>query len=120
LYYPYEEKFNSKNFAKCPLILIEKALEVARQRDLELAAMAAHPTASLGVSVLRIAGAKNPKTQHFNPYAAQIYEDYAKKLIPQEAAKCFLNLIREGKIPSWAVKFVDIELIKAAAHEIKP
>ncbi len=97
------------------MILIEQALQVAHQRQLELASISASPIASVGVAMMAIAGGK-AKEEWFNPYSARLYEQEAKQICTQQAAKLFLELSKAGKLPSWAISHVNLELIQAAAR----
>jgi len=114
LLYPQEEIFSADNFSRCPLILIEQALEVATQRQLELSAAQAVPLASVGISMLGIAGIKGEE-DWFNPFSAALFEQEAQKICSPNAAWLFLELGRLGKLPSWVASYCDLKLIQAAA-----
>lgn len=113
--YPNDERFNKDNFAKCSLLLIEQALQSAVQRQLEQAAMNAAPIAAVGTIIAAATGAKL-EPSFFNPFEAALYEKSAKQACDIEAARAFLQMAKEGLLPSWAINRVDINLIKAAAN----
>lgn len=96
------------------MILIEQALQIAHQRQLELAAIEASPIANVGVAMMSIAGGK-AKEEWFNPYSTKLYEQEAKRTCNPDSAKLFLKLAASGKLPSWAISHVNLELIQAAA-----
>jgi len=61
-------------------------------------------------------GAKDAKPRDFNNAAQQLYALEAMDKISPAAAKTFVRLLDEQKIPGWALSFIDLDLIRAAAH----
>jgi hypothetical protein len=76
--------------------------------------MNAAPIAAVGTIIAAATGAKL-EPSFFNPFEAALYEKSAKQLCDVGAARTFLELARDGLLPSWAITRVDISLIKAAA-----
>lgn len=70
--------------------------------------MIAIPIANLGIATISAQGTKNAQPEWFNPYP-KILEDFDNQdsKIPDHVTQTFMELSREGKIPSWALGFVE-------------
>lgn len=63
-------------------------------------------------------GAKSAQEEWFNPYQKILDIRKAKEIIPEEAAKTFLELYKVNCIPNWVMVTLsndDIELLKNAS-----
>lgn len=96
--------------------MIEQALAAAAQRQLEQQAAMATPVTALGMLVGSAVGAKNIDAAWFNPFERAIYVQDAVTICNPDDAKLFLDLTHSGKVPSWTLKYVDIDLIRASAN----
>ncbi|MEM8602627.1 MAG: hypothetical protein AAGF24_02165 [Cyanobacteria bacterium P01_H01_bin.121] len=81
--------------------------------------MAARDAAPVAELTYQFVGAFTPKgkrlrAQDFNRYEAAKIRIEARQAIPQRSAKVFMRLWREGRVPSWATEFVDLNFIEAA------
>lgn len=97
-------------------MLIEQALETAEQMELERLYKESVPVAYVGQAIAMANGWKDAPTSYFNPYEATLIKQQAKRIVPMAAARLFLRLLKEKKVPSWAVSAVDLELIRHAAE----
>lgn len=110
LYFPNETRFNADNFAYQPLILIFQALRAIDKHLLENANQNAIPIAGLGVATLSSQGVKNPKIEWFNPYPKMLESfDETAIQIPNHVSETFSQLSREGKVPSWATNYLEMD-----------
>lgn len=108
--------FDERNFKNCPLRVVEGALRALHESEIDRANLAAIPVSLLGVVLCKIQGERKAKPEWFNPFGELILEREAKERIDGEAARTFMELAREGKIPSWAVSFLDVSMIRLAAR----
>lgn len=113
--YPTVEQFRAERFLDCPVALIEKALTVHQQQELQRMNLNAAPIALLGVYLLSAQGAKNPQTRWINPFERMIAKSEAKDTIEPELAQFFLAQTKAGKVPGWAIEQVDVDKIRLAA-----
>lgn len=113
--YPNEPYFTVDGFGDCPLSFVEKYLNALDRRNLEHAELHARPISYVGHYMAASKGAKDLDPDHFNTFAKTLYQQDAKSEIPVEAARLFLDLSGQKKIPAWAIAAVDIPLIRAAA-----
>lgn len=113
--YPHDRRFSAEQFGRCPLLLIEEALEAANQRELEQASIAATPIALLGVHLLAAQGAKDPRVEWINPFQGILAEQGAKESIDPAVARTFLALSSEGAVPGWVLEIADVEMLRLAA-----
>lgn len=99
--------------------LIEDALRLIHEWELERLDENAIPLASLGVLVAAIAGADNPETYRdsINPYGLLLKKRRATQLIDPAVAKLTLELNTKGVIPSWARGAIDWDLLRLAAED---
>jgi len=110
LYFPNDARFNADNFAYQPLVLIFQALRAIDKHLLENANQNAIPIAGLGVATLSSQGVKNPKIEWFNPYSKMLQSfDESVTQIPDYVSDTFSQLSREGKVPSWATNYLEID-----------
>jgi hypothetical protein len=58
---------------------------------------------------------KDAQPRLFNPAANQLYHAQAQQQIPRRSARLFLELLKDGELPSWVPQVADLALIKAAA-----
>ncbi|MBW4648909.1 MAG: hypothetical protein KME06_09425 [Kastovskya adunca ATA6-11-RM4] len=77
--------------------------------------MQATPVAQAALAICALKGAKKVKSSMFNPYGQALYEQMCKELISPAAARTFLKLAKEAKIPTWVTGYLDIEQIQSAA-----
>lgn len=117
LEYPNEPWFRDSRFGDCPVVFVEQALEAIRERDWRKADFHATPIAAVGQWIAASKGLKDPSPTLFNPYAELLYRQYAKATMGEEVARTFLNLSSKNQVPTWVLDVVDIQLIRAAAHE---
>lgn len=113
--YPHDRRFSADEFGRCPLLLIEEALEAANQRELEQASIAATPIALLGVHLLAAQGATDPRVEWINPFQGILAEQGAKEAIDPAVARSFLQLSSEGAVPGWVLEIADVEQLRLAA-----
>ena len=66
---------------------------------------------------MRANGAKSATLLDCNPYRRALMITEAKQEIPEEAARVALDLMRDGKVPTWALDTMkpEMEAIKLAA-----
>lgn len=117
--FPHEVAFSRGNFAKCPLWLIEQALEQANCQELERAQIVSAATARLGVMVAQHYGSKHAETRHFNEAEAILFHQKAIAEIKPEHAAAFMALHKAGRVPEWVVDNVDVDLIRSSAMAAK-
>ena len=87
--------------------------------DLELEARDAEPVAILAALTANVNRGKNSKAYapaDFNPASRQLFALEARELVGQKAARIFLDLLGDEKVPGWVPGLVDMEIIKAAAQ----
>lgn len=115
--YPNESQFNENNFGFCPIIAILKALEIARNRDLEIANLRAVPLAEIGIAMSAIGGAKNPQRDWFNPFGVAIKRQDLKKRIDKEVAEICWELFNSNQMPTWVGEQIDIEAMRIVSSD---
>ena len=115
--YPGNRRFDDDNFGNCPLLLVESALEAIADRELQHYSALALPIALIGAHWQASKGAKDPSTETFNPYGRQLRKQAAKAQISPTAARTFLQLSKDRKLPPWVVTVVNIEQIRIAAED---
>lgn len=109
-YFPNDARFNADNFAYQPLTFVFQALRAIDKHLLENANQSAIPIAGLGVATLSSQGVKNPKIEWFNPYAKMLESfDEMDAGIPGYVSETFSQLSKEGKVPSWATNYLEID-----------
>lgn len=92
--------------------MIEAALSAAQAAELRQANLAAIP-ASLGFTyLLKQGGAKHAKPSWINPYPREIERQHLARIVDPVAARIFLRLLKEGKVPTWVTRQVDPEKIR--------
>ncbi len=88
---------------------------MAKQEQIQAADRFATPISLLAQTVASVAGMQNPKPEWWNPYGKVLYIQQAKEQVPVDAARTFMELYEEGKVPSWVLLAVKVDLIRAAA-----
>jgi hypothetical protein len=115
LAYPNDPDFTRENFGNCPIARLEQALESLNQVELERNYREARAIAHLGIYLLSAKGAKDMRTEMFNPFEQILIQRQAKKDIDRAAARLFLELVAESKVPGWVVAIVDVGVVRLAA-----
>jgi hypothetical protein len=113
--YPHEKCFWKANFAKCPIWLIEQALNEAERAEVERLSLEGRAIANLGVMMAAANAVKNPKTTWFNDFEHVLYRQKAREDISPEVAQSFMRLHTLGKVPEWVCEVADLDLIRASA-----
>lgn len=113
--YPGEASFTRDGFGNCPLIVVEQSLEALNERELQACNAAALPIALLGTYLLQAEGVEKAEPSWINPFEQVLLERAAKSEVDPIAAKLFLQLCAEAKVPPWAVAAVDVEKLRLAA-----
>lgn len=116
--HPHDQRFNAENFGKCPIVLIEQALRIAREQEIERLSSEARAIANLGVAFAAAKGMKNPNTRWFNDFEAIAFAEQAKKIINPRVAKTFIELNNRGRIPDWVLDSVDLDTMRASAASL--
>lgn len=89
--------------------LIIQALRAIDKHLLENANRNAIPVAGLGVAALQSQGVKDPKIEWFNPYAGMLENfDEVDMQISSHVSQTFSQLLKEGKVSSWAINYLEI------------
>jgi hypothetical protein len=115
LAYPNDPDFSREGFANCPIVRIEEALEAYQQVELERNYRDSRAIALVGAYLLSAQGMKDPTTEMFNPFERILMGREAKRAINRTAAKLFLELVTESKVPGWVVAIVDVAVVRLAA-----
>lgn len=115
LAYPNDPNFTREGFANCPIVRIEEALEAYQQVELERNYRDSQAIALVGAYLLSAKGMKDAATEMFNPFERTLNLREAKRAIDKTAAKLFLELVAESKVPGWAVAVVDVAMVRLAA-----
>lgn len=118
LLYPTESRLNQENFGDCPIELIERYLETAREVEIERLSNEAQAVANLGVWTAAANGAKNPQARWFNAFENVLFVKESVEKFPPEMAASFMQLHKKGKIPFWVEEFVELDVVKASAGTI--
>ena len=113
--YPFEPRFSAANFGNCPIVLIEKALEVANDQRLRQLEAEGRVMANIGVLIAATHGVKDPQTRQFNDFEYLSFQKSARMVVSQSAAKSFMRLHKLGRIPQWVEEIVEIDVVRAAA-----
>jgi hypothetical protein len=58
---------------------------------------------------------KEPTKLGFNPYQQALLQQAAKTQFDREVSRSLLSLHKQGKVPPWVLRIIDIEVIKLAA-----
>ena len=101
MFFPNISHFNSDNFAKCPIDLIEKALESIYLYQLNQSNFNSVAIANLGCALLKAQGVKRPEQDWINPFPKLLEKREAKASFDVKVAKTFMELATHGKIPRW-------------------
>lgn len=96
-------------------MIINQALSALEDWQLHNNAYVTHAIASLGVSNYQLQGGKNPQLEWFDPVARIMRKKRAKRSVPLRAARVFLELSAQGKIPGWVFSVLDVEAIELAS-----
>lgn len=86
--------------------------------DLEIESRDAEPVAVLSALTANMNRGKNSKVyspQDFNPASRQLFAMESQQLVGRRAARVFLALAKDQKVPGWVPGLMDMEIIKAAA-----
>lgn len=115
LFFPCEQQFDHDHFAKCPLILIEKALDVIYKHQLQQFNYQSVAIANLGCLLLQTQGVKHPETNWINPFPRLIEKNHAQANFDPEVAQIFIELAKTGNVPRWVFQEFpsEINLIKS-------
>ena len=116
LHFPTEPRFSPESFGSTPIWMIEQAVAAIRLERISSAYLASLAPSVTSYVVAAANGAKRVNPEDFNPVAKIVKQESAQKEIPPKAAKVFLELSRENRIPGWAAHQVDIEKIRLAAE----
>jgi len=115
LAYPNDPDFSKAGFANCPIVRIEQSLEAHQQVELERNYRESQAIALVGAYLLSAKGMKDAKTELFNPFERTLNVREAKRSIDGAAARLFLELVTDGKVPGWTVAIVDVGVVRLAA-----
>jgi hypothetical protein len=115
LNYPHEKRFNSANFGNTPIAIINQALSAIEDWELGRNAYLSQAIAISTATNLQLQGGKDVKLELFDPIARLTRKKRARKDISLRAARTFLGLAAQGKVPTWAFSLLDIEAIELAA-----
>lgn len=96
-------------------MIINQALSVLEDRDLSMTSYITHAIAASAASNYQLQGGKNPKLEWFDPVARIMRKKQARKSVPLRAARVFLELSAQGKIPGWVFSVLDVEAIELAS-----
>lgn len=115
--YPSDDRFRADRFGTTPIAVIERALELANEFELERLEAESRAIANVGVTLAAANGAKHPSTRWYNDWESIAFVRGAKATIPTQAAKSYLALQKIGRVPEWVADQLEdaIEMIKAAA-----
>jgi hypothetical protein len=102
--------------AIAPTLLIEQAIGAAEQVELERLHKQAVPLGALGQIVAVGNGWKDAPTSYCNPYEGILQKQEARRIVPHQAARLFLQLLQEKRVPGWVVSAIDLELVRNAAE----
>ena len=108
----WPSRFTAEKFGQTPLNVIQDA----SRAELTLAAREAAPQAAATAAIYQSHGVKCT-TKDFNEAAQLLYHMRARETVPAAAARAFLRLMEQGKLPSWVPSVFDIDFIKAAAGD---
>lgn len=97
--------------------MIEAALAAIEERDKAIAHEYAVPVSLLGQSMCSLEGVKEAKTAWFNPHETRLKRKQGLQQFGRETAQVLLQLSTDGKLPSWALEFVDVDLLRLAAED---
>lgn len=78
---------------------------MANSRDLDRAGWVTATIANLAVATCQIGGAKRASREWFD--VVQVFRNQAKA-VPDHVRRTFLDLAKEHKIPSWALRLFDL------------
>lgn len=114
-HYPHESRFRAEGFGNCPIVLVEQALASLEEEQLQRLSAEAVAISRHGYYLSGLQAKKPIEPEHFNPWQQILDKRQAKAEIPEQAAKLFLDLCAEKKVPAWVVATVDIEKLRRAA-----
>jgi hypothetical protein len=86
--------------------------------DLEIESRDAEPVAVLSALTANMNRGKNSKVygpDDFNPASRQLFSMEAQQVVGRRAAKVFLTLAKEQKVPGWVPGLIDMDIVRAAA-----
>ena len=110
-YFPNVTQFNEKNFASCPIPLIEQALSVIHEEFLLTTNYNSIAIANLGTALLKSQGVKKAKPEWFNPFPRIIDRLEAAEIFNEKTVKLFKITEKKEIIPSWVFKEYE-EIVK--------
>lgn len=98
---------------------MRKALHVAETNRLEAMEISSTPTALLAHAYVSAHSKRGTsrKLVDFNLAANLLYRQKAQEILDRKIARTFLDLMDEKLLPSWAIGYADLDLIRAAAGE---
>jgi len=91
-----------------------KALEAIEQIEFGRQGWITASLGDLGVGVCQMMGVKRPESDWFDPIARVRKVVEARAEIKPQTARTFLDLLKDGKVPTWALRCFDVEKIRRA------
>jgi len=62
-------------------------------------------------------GVKDAKTIWFNPWRMALEKQCALESVDELTAKTFMGFMQQGKVPSWVMRYVPMDIISLSAGE---
>lgn len=102
-----------ENFSRCPISLIESALDAAAVREWERADRLSSSLGIFGVDwLVSKTGDRHPDPDRYNPYGKFLRQREARKYVPPDVAKTFHDALPD--LPPWVRDIVDVDLVNRA------
>jgi hypothetical protein len=112
--FPNEPIFQPDQLCRIPVKVIQKALVVAAEIQLEQARIQSLAAATHAYLFASANGAKQAKFTDFDVAGQLIQQQRARQFITKRTAEIFVELSRENRIPSWAFQYLTLEFVKGA------
>lgn len=71
--------------------------------------------AALTANLNRGKNSKGYSSHDFNPASQQLFAMEAQQLVGRRAARVFMQLAKDQKVPGWVPGLLDMDIIRAAA-----
>lgn len=116
-HYPHEPRFSASRFGNCPILFVRQAIKSLREERIERLSEDAIALSLHGTYTVQVQGGKKVQPEWFNPWKVALDKQEAKAEVPNAAAKLFLELSAQQRVPAWVIDVVDIQKLRYAGSD---
>ena len=114
-HYPNHPRFTGRNFGRCPVYVIQEAIESAQQAELSRLKDENRVIANVGYLMLLSKGCDSIGREQINDWEMIELIQRAKAAVPKQVAEAWLRMNEKGCLPRWAVQQIDVDVMRRAA-----